>query len=253
MRILLAGAVLLTLMNISHGADIPPDPQNSPMWEYLAKQTLGDAPIKVDNRLQVTTPHNAESNFQVPVAIDARALGEVEEIILMVDLNPFPIALYFYPHQASPYLATRVKLNEASAVRVLARTTDGVWHMNATFVDAEGGGCSAPPQQMADANWADHLLEAKGRIWQRGQNQRVRLSLRHPMDTGLSGDIPVFIIQNILLKDEDGTLLGQIKPKEPVSENPVFTLDFANRTQPSILAMGRDNNANEFNVRLEVQ
>lgn len=251
----LSTLLAISLVSFSaHAGNIAKDPFNSPMWEYLAEETFGpDATIKVDERIKVHAPVDAESNFQVPVSVDATALGDVEEIVLMTDLNPFPIAARFYPMKARPYFATRVKLNEATAIHAIAKTSDGVWHMNGTFVMAEGGGCAAGPQQMASADWADHLLEAKGNIWQRADTQRLRLSLRHPMDTGLSGDAPTFIIEEINIKDDAGNTISKFVPKEPISENPILTLEFANRSESTLRATGRDNNANEFDVTLKVK
>lgn len=252
MKRLVLSVFALMLHFPAQAGNIPKDPYDSPMWEYLAEQSFGDEQVVVDKRVIIHAPKDAESNFQVPVSVDASALGQVDEIVLMTDLNPFPIAARFYPMKAKPFFATRVKLNEASVIHAIAKTPDGVWHMNGTFVMAEGGGCAASPQQMATADWADYLLEARGRIWQRGENQRMRLSLRHPMDTGLSGDVPVFYIEEINIQDENGATLSRFTPREPISENPVLTLDFDNRTAPSLRAVGRDNNGNEFDVTLKV-
>ncbi|WP_419799432.1 MAG: quinoprotein dehydrogenase-associated SoxYZ-like carrier [Terasakiella sp.] len=254
MPYLLVLPFLLTVLSFSAQAgNIAKDPLNSPMWEYLAEETFGEnATIIVDENLKVFAPTNAESNFQVPVSVDASALGKVEEIVLMTDLNPFPIAVRFFPMQAKPYFATRVKLNEGSVIHAIAKTPDGIWRMNGTFVSAQGGGCTTGPQQTAQADWADHLLEAKGRMWQRGDSERIRFSLRHPMDTGLSGDVPVFIIEEINFKDANGLLLSRFELKEPISENPVLTLDFPKGTAPLRIS-GRDNNANEFDVKVGIR
>ena len=123
MKMLLATATLLLGSLPAWAGNIPQDPYGSPMWEYLAEETFGlDATIKVDRRIKVLAPVDAESNFQVPVSVDATALGEVTKIVLMTDLNPFPIAATFYPMEAKPYFATRVKLNEASVIHAIAQT-----------------------------------------------------------------------------------------------------------------------------------
>ncbi len=253
MRIQFLSIFLLVVSCQAQAGSIPEDPYDSPMWDYLAEETFGDAKIVVDHRVRINAPENAENNFQVPVSVDASDLGTVEEIVLMTDLNPFPIAARFFPMKAKPYFGVRVKLNEASVIHAVARTSDGVWHMNGTYVQAEGGGCAAPPQQMASADWADHLLEARGRVWQHADHQRMRLSLRHPMDTGLSGDVPVFFIEEINIRGSDGSVISRFMPKEPVSENPVLTLEFPGRTSSNLNVFGRDNNANLFDVTLKVQ
>lgn len=81
---------------------------------------------------------------------------------------------------------------------------------------------------------------------------RLRLRIIHPMDTGLVAGIPAFFIENLVFSDEQGRVLMRIKALEPVSENPVFTIDLppglaATRVQVS----GRDNNGNAIQTWIE--
>ncbi|MGB0682250.1 MAG: quinoprotein dehydrogenase-associated SoxYZ-like carrier [Magnetovibrionaceae bacterium] len=252
----IAFAVGLGLTSLVPGAAsadrIPSDPYHSPMWEHVASEFL-PGKIVMSDKVKVFAPADAEDNFQVPIAVDATELGDVEEIVLIADQNPIPGILRFLPKKAKPYLATRIKLNEASVVHAAARTTDGTWHVGGVYVDAAGGGCTAPAIAVADGTWADHLNEVQARVWSKEDgSDRMRFRIIHPMDTGLSGTIPAFYLDELRLADAEGNLLAEILPFEPVSENPVFTLEVAAGAiyRDGYGLEGRDNNGNTLDVRV---
>lgn len=211
------------------------DPLASVMWDVLRTELFGAAPVVFDDRVTVVTPDNAEDAGAVPILADATALGRVEEMVLFADLNPFPLILRYRPMAARPLIATRFKVQQATPVRAAARTPDGVWHVGGKLMDAAGGGCTAAPATYASPDWSSHLGEVQARAWPtQGDNAatgkaaemaRVRFRVRHPMDTGLANGIPAFYIETLSLRGPDGRELGRIEPKEPVSENPVFTLE----------------------------
>lgn len=226
------------------------DPFGSPMWEALRETYFANAPVVFDDRVKVTAPANAESVFAVPVAVDARAIDSVREIVLIADLNPFPLVLRYRPVEAAPYIATRIKIQQATAVRAAARTAEGIWHVGGTLVDAAGGGCSAPAQSYAERDWADHVGEVQARAWPPGSDGtvRLRLRIRHPQDTGLVAGIPAYFIEELHLRDAAGRDLGSLETAEPVAENPVFTLDLHSGGSRTISLRGRDNQAGEIKV-----
>jgi sulfur-oxidizing protein SoxY len=63
------------------------------------------------------------------------------------------------------------------------------------------------------------------------------------MDTGLAPGIPAFYLENLAVHDGQGRELGRIDTFEPVSENPVFTLEVSPSPASRTLRLtGRDNN-----------
>ena len=78
---------------------------------------------------------------------------------------------------------------------------------------------------------------------------RVRLRIIHPMDTGLMAGVPAFHLEEVVLKDDAGKRLMRLEISQPVSENPVFTLN-RGAVQGSLMVSGRDNNGNMFDVRV---
>jgi sulfur-oxidizing protein SoxY len=68
----------------------------------------------------------------------------------------------------------------------------------------------------------------------------------HPMDTGLVDGIPAFHLQRLELQEAGGRVLMRLQLGEPVSENPVFTIDLAERPGGPLRLLGQDNNGNRI-------
>lgn len=222
------------------------DPMKSGMWSYHQKELLGDPDaIVFDERVKLTAPASAEDAVNVPLLVDATALENVEEIVVSADYGPIPHILTFRPGEAQPKLSLRFKIDQATAIRASVRTSDGTWHVGSTYIDAAGGGCTAPASAYALNDWEEKLGEIHGQVWQTAG--RARFIVDHPMDTGLAGDIPMFIIQKLTVSDGENVELAQLELHEPVNEDPAFTLYFEpERLPPALRISGRDNNGNEI-------
>lgn len=123
----------------------PDDPLQSPMWTAHARLIFGDDPVRFDPRIQLLYPQVAENQRSFPVALDARGVGPVTRMVIFADLNPIPIAIDYRPDLAEPYIATRIKLDQRTPVRGAVQLASGQWLVAGGWVDAAGGGCSAPP------------------------------------------------------------------------------------------------------------
>lgn len=227
------------------------DPLQSPQWTLLHRTFLDGEPVVFDARVRVLAPTTAENAMAVPVWFDARDIGPVERIIVLADLNPLPKVLTFIPGEAEPRLGFKFKVQQATPLRVAARTEDGVWHVGGHWIDAAGGGCTAPSIADGNADWAERLGELRGRIWNRPSGgQRLRFAFMHPMDTGLADGIPAFYLERIRVLNTHDRTIAEIQPLEPVAENPLFTLDFP-QASAALRLMGRDNNGQLFAGRIE--
>ena len=246
-QLLFIGLLLISLPGL---AQIPPDPLNSVQWETMHALYFREQIVEFDQRIRILAPTAAEDSLQVPVMIDASAVREVQKILVFADFNPLPKVLEYEPIQATPRIGFRFKIQQASPIRAAVMDSQGVWHVNGVWIDAAGGGCTLPSMGSADEAWASRLGQVRGRVWRREpEQQRLRFSVVHPMDTGLADGVPVFHIERITLSDTQGQPLARILPFEPVSENPVFTLDFTTQAERVRLS-GRDNNGNEFEAEL---
>ena len=132
----------------AHAAAVEPgtDPVPSVMWAFYHKQLLADAPFVFDERVKLLAPPFAEDARQVPLEIDARAFkGEVVRILAWAELNPLPKIVDFEPLDGVlPWLAIRIRIEQATPLRAAVQTRDGLWHVGSTLIDAAGGGCTAP-------------------------------------------------------------------------------------------------------------
>ena len=200
----------------------PPDPLQSPLWETMAQNHLSDFPIVFDPSIEVGLPPVTEDQTQVPITIDARKLGVVDEVVVLGDLNPFPMTLKIRPGTAPAYVAFRMRIEQGTVIRAAARK-DGVWHVGARYLDAAGGGCSVPPVTESHVDW-DHLGQMRARVWRESADMlRLRLRIVHPMDTGLHKE-PAFFIQKVGIKDAAGRVLADLDVFEPIASNPTLTV-----------------------------
>lgn len=222
------------------------DPMQSGMWDYHQKGLLGDpAVIRFDDRVLLRAPASAEDSLNVPLLVDATAIPDVKRIVVSADYGPIPHILTYYPEQAQPKLALRFKIDQATAIRASVETHSGSWHVGSIYIDAAGGGCTAPAHAYASDDWEEKLGEVHGRLW--AAAGRARVIVDHPMDTGLADGIPVFIIEDLSLERDDGTQLARLELAEPVNEDPAFTFYFAEGALPaSVKVVGRDNNGNRI-------
>jgi len=234
-------------------AGTPDDPLKSPAWPLLAKRTFGDAPIVFDERVKVIVPSIVEDQTQAPITVDARGIDGVEKLVVIADLNPIQHVVTLIPISAAPYISLRMKVEQGTPVRAAALTSDGVWRLGGVYLDAAGGGCTAPAMARKDADWTETVGRTQGRLWREtGGLTRARFRMRHPMDTGLAKNVsPAFYIERLALKGSGGSRLATIESFEPLSEDPTLTLLVR---LPSVDAgldiEGRDNNGRVYRASL---
>ncbi len=234
------------------GQPLPVDPLNSPVWEGLAALYFGDSPVIFDSRLSVVFPSIAENQREFPVAVDARAIPDVKRIILFADLNPIQLALDFRPQGALPFIATRIKLDQRTPVRAAVQLADGSWRVNGRWIDAAGGGCSAPPISRVKGDWAQHLGEVRGRAVSDRGVTRVRLAFRHPMDTGLVSNIAAYNIDRLSLTDANGRALGSMSINGSVAEDPGFAFLVPSAGITAISFDAGDSNGRDYRGSVQV-
>lgn len=240
----LMALVLACLAPVFASAAEGRDPFDSGQWSGMEAEFLKGEKVVFDDRVKVTGPRFAEDAMNVPISFDAAAVGEVRRIMILVDRNPIRKVLEFFPLRTRPTLAFRFKLQQSSAVRVAALAADGAWHVGSTWVEASGGGCTAPGATRAAGTWHQTLGQSQAKFFGQGESTRLRLRVMHPMDTGLVSGIPAFYLEELSLRDEAGTEYLRLQTFEPVSENPVFSFDLPEKPVGKLVLSGRDNNGN---------
>lgn len=251
--------VTLSSMTLMAGSEafarqLPDDPFDSVMWKAMAERYMPEGDIVFDDRVVVMAPLSAENQFHVPITVDASALDDVQEIIAVADLNPIPLILRMQPGQAHSFIGFRLKLQQTSPVHVGVRTADGVWHVAGAVVDAAGGGCTAPAAAHGTGNWMQTLGETRALVNREDDSTaRVKLRIRHPMDTGLAAGIPAFYLDELNITDDGGESVVQLQLFEPVSENPTITLKpIVGDGRTTLQVDTRDTEANESRFNLVV-
>ncbi|MBU0603878.1 MAG: quinoprotein dehydrogenase-associated SoxYZ-like carrier [Gammaproteobacteria bacterium] len=240
--------LVLGVMHAVHAADA--DPLNSSRWPDLQERYLEGAPVVFDPRVEVIAPRVAEDSMNVPVTVRLKDMPDVTRVVVIADFNPIVKVLDFQPLVAQPGLSFRIKLQQASPIRALVQTSDGKWYAGGSWVDAAGGGCTAPSTGHGAPDWAEKLNQVQARVWHDGRNQRVRLRIMHPMDTGLAPGIPAFYIEQLAIEDEKGDALLRLETFEPLSENPVFSFDMPDTGSAPLRIVGRDNNGNRIDAKV---
>lgn len=232
------------------------DPYKSHVWPDMRAQYLGKSPYRYDARVQVQGPGFAEDPMNVPISVRVDpSLGPVSRVVVVVDRNPIKKVLEYQPVGALPSLAFRFKLEQASPVRVAALLADGTWAVGGTWVESAGGGCTVSGATRKDGSWAQTLGQVSGRLYARADegaaaSSRLRVQVMHPMDTGLVAGIPAFFVNRLSVRDGQGRELARLLAYEPVSENPVFSFDFAQAPVGAVSVVGTDNNGNRIASQL---
>lgn len=236
---------LVALLALGAGpalATPPADPLGSPMWDFMADQIFGSDPVRFDDRVRVVMPEIAEDQRAFPVAVDARGITGVKRIVIFADLNPIQRAIDYRLVDADAYVATRIKLDQRTPVRGAVQLEDGSWLVGGGWIDAAGGGCSAPPISRVKGDWAQHLGEVRGRAWPQEGGAKVQMAFRHPMDTGLVDNISAYHIETVTLKGDGGRVLGVVTMQASVAEDPLLTLIPHARASETLRLDGVDTN-----------
>lgn len=235
-------------------AEVQEDPLQSVMWSTMVNilERVRKGEIVFSDDVSVVAPVVAENQMEVPVTVDATKIGAVEKIVVVTDLNPIQHVLTYEPVDAAPYISFRVKVEQATPVRAAVLTEDGTWHVGGVIVDAAGGGCTAPAASRGQDDWVSRLVEVRARIWRyANEDSRLRVKIRHPMDTGLADGIPAFFMNRLDVKAPDQTILARLEMREPVSEHPTFTLKPNLAMDADYLQLqGRDTDGNLVNVKV---
>ena len=124
--------------------------------------------------------------------------------------------------------------------------------MSGGWIDAAGGGCSAPPVSRMKDDWAQHLGEMRGEALANKDSARLRVTFRHPMDTGLVENISTYYIETLSVKDSGGKSLGDMDIWASVSEDPAFTILPIVHDGETLTIDARDTNGRDYGGRIKV-
>ncbi|MEE9422033.1 MAG: quinoprotein dehydrogenase-associated SoxYZ-like carrier [Gammaproteobacteria bacterium] len=214
--------------------------QSDDVWVGSLRNNLFADQMILDGEgvIELEAPSRAEDGAVVPVRIKAGFPQSkdryIESLFLIIDRNPAPLAgeFHFTPKSGRADLALRIRVNEYSPVRVVAKTNDGKLYMTSRYVKATGG-CSAPAGTDLDAAMK-RLGKMRFKIRDDSGSDgsiQTRLAISHPNLTGMQKDqqsllfIPAHFVKKIAVSFE-GEPVFSAEVGISVSENPNFQFFF---------------------------
>jgi len=252
---LVRSLALIVVFATAAAAQTAPD-----SWPDLKKLLFKNAPIAEDNVFaSLEAPPRAEDAALTPVTLSVHApLGDARRVVklsLVIDENPVPLAGEFTLGAAADIakIATRVRVNAYTNMRLIAELSDGSLHMTKAYVKAAGG-CSAPASKSLDAANAE-LGKMKLRVIDDagpGRGDFV-VMLRHPNNSGLQMDqvtrlyTPARYVDHLAVyQGED--LVFSVEGGISISEDPNFRFDFARNAAKTLRVDAHDIDDAHFNA-----
>lgn len=232
---------------------------NAPIWPALKHNFFGNTPIHEDasELLTLEAPKRAEDAAIVPVTIKSlipqTASRHITQLHLFIDNNPMPHAASFTlsPSLQQVDLATRVRVDSYTHMRVVAEMNDGSLHMVKTFVKASGG-CSAPAGKDQAA-----ALERLGKMQIRmrpvtlGEATPVQVIVSHPNNSGLQMDqvtrgyIPAHYVKTMSVAFNDEPLIT-MQAGISLSEDPSLRFVFTPTKAGTLSTQVTDSKEQQF-------
>lgn len=266
-RITSAGLLRLVALTLATIIFLPAASADEERWNALQATMFGDAVIDTSGTIvALEAPSRAHDAAVVPVIIKALDPGRrIEQVHLIVDMNPLPLAgIFKFSEDAGAWhsLETRIRINEYTNVRAVAKLQDGSLHMASQFVKAAGG-CSAPAMAdmeaaMARAGKMKLMIDEINGGDALASEAVVKIS--HPNNSGMQFDqvsrnyIPAFYVHTIGV-DIDGKKLIEVETNFSLSENPVVRLQFDADTtieSSSMTAYALDSKGNKYHRSIAV-
>jgi len=107
-----------------------------------ALKGIGVTAMEDSDKIVLKAPEIAENGAIVPLEIASQIPG-TQAIYILVDKNPQPLtAVFEFVNGAEAFVATRIKMNESSRVRIVARA-GGKFYVTMREVKVTIGGCGA--------------------------------------------------------------------------------------------------------------
>ncbi|MGZ8182139.1 MAG: thiosulfate oxidation carrier protein SoxY [Methylobacter sp.] len=107
--------------------------------QQTLKRLFKDQKIIESDKIDIQIPKTAENGAAVPVTVTS-SLNNVESIAILVEKNPIPLAAKFeLSPDLEPFVSTRLKIAESSAVAVIVETNEGFFTASEKVIVTPGG------------------------------------------------------------------------------------------------------------------
>lgn len=264
-RLFMLGMILISALAVSVGHTAAAAANE--VWSGIKQTHFGGRPIKSGaGVIGLGAPYRAEDPAIVPITIKdllpANSERRIRKVWLVIDHNPIPMSAVFNfaPLAARADIATRVRVNAYTTMRVIAETDDGQLYMATRYVKASGG-CSAPATKDPAAALTQ-LGEIKLRTYDQtgsaGESKDILLMIRHPNNTGLQMNpltrlyTPAHYVKHVSI-DYAGSPVLTINSTFSFSENPSLRFHFQPQKPGKLTARVVDNRDMHFAQALRLR
>ena len=228
-------------------------------WTDLKKTLFEDIDLKSgEGIIELTTPERAPDAAFVPISFKTHKLKNQDDFItkvhLVIDMNPSPYSgtFKFATNIDQIELATRIRLDAYSKVRVIAETKKGDYFMAANFVRGSGG-CAAPP--LGDL---DNMIATAGKmkikvkkIEEKDGIAQAKIMISHPQFNGLQANpvttemIPAYYIENFEVTYNDKVVMA-LESDISISQDPTFRFNFPVDEGGDLKVTAKDTDGNVY-------
>ena len=237
-------------------------------WTDLKQTIFKDIDLKSgEGIIELSTPKRAPDAAFVPISFKTHKLKNQDDFItkvhLVIDMNPSPYSgtFKFATNLDQIELATRIRLDAYTKVRVIAETKKGDYFMAANFVRGAGG-CAAPP--LGDV---DNMIASAGKMKIKVKNieekdgiAEAKIMISHPQFNGLQANpattemIPAYFIYNIEVTYNDKIVMA-LESDISISQDPTFRFNFpvGDGGDLKITAKDTDGNVYSYSEKLALQ
>jgi len=257
---LIIGAIATFAMNTSAFAEADPN-----LWPVVKEAFFAKRDIQEVDFLQIEAPRRAESGAQVPVTFiydKAAANGvNLKKIYVLVDANPIQLASTYHLTDmlGNLNLATRIRLETDSYVRLIGETVDGKLYMAKREIRAAGGcGGTVDGDDAAIRAAAGKIKLKVEEPIKLGSATPTVFNIRHPMRTGLQRDlvsqgyVPAFYINKAAFT-YNGKEVMTVDVGVGTAEDPYMKFNFTPSAPGTLEVVATDNEGKVFTQHIDVK
>jgi sulfur-oxidizing protein SoxY len=208
---------------------------DSQRWRDLRRSLFGDRTVRTDpgRVVELFVHPYADDAAVVPIMVRTHLFQKperhVKHLWLVIDNNPSPfgVRFNFTPESGKADIETRVRLESASPVRVIAELNDGSLWMDAKLVTGAGG-CSAAgaKNDQAMRNLGKVRFSVDEQFADPGEPLLAHLRVAHPQFSGIGSEAePPRFVREIRVFFAD-RLVMSADLDFTISENPSFRFYF---------------------------
>lgn len=226
-------------------------------WAAIQESFFPNASVQdAGAQISINAPEQAENAAIVPFSLDVNLQHDhIKSIHLFTDANPILHTATFNLPQHQPHfsLATRIRLEKNSIVRVIVETTTDKYLMQTVAIKTPGGGCGGG----AMTNEAKLRAEAgkmkiKFATPNQDGTQPFVLLIKHPMRTGFERTFQgyyakAWFMEKVQIK-ADGQLLIDAKLGPGISADPYFKFGKIVQNTAKLTIQAMDNEGKVFVV-----